>query len=263
MKRAALAFETGEFFLGNSFGYETEHYGEAVFNTSMSGYQEILTDPSYKAQIITLTYPEIGNYGISPEASESSAIHASGLVVKNYNEFYSNYTSKQSLGEFLKTNQKPGLCGVDTRKITRIIRSGGAKKAFISTKDLNKDSLVRQAQSSPAIEHIDLIKEVTTKQAYEFDEVGLPADSPKIAVFDFGVKRNILLSLNKRGYRLKVFPARTSSSDVLAYEPTGIFLSNGPGDPSAVPDIVANIENLKGKKPMFGICFGHQILFFC
>ena len=260
MKKAALAFESGEFFLGLSFGWDGENHGEAVFNTSMSGYQEILTDPSYKSQIITLTYPEIGNYGISDEANESSSIHASGLVVKNYNAFHSNFTASQSLGDFLLHHQIPAIWGVDTRKITRIIRIGGAKKAIISTQDLSRDSLVKKAIASPSIEHVDLIKEVSTSSSYSFDEMGLHEDAPLIAVFDFGVKRNILKSLNQRGYQLKVFPARTLAKEILKHKPVGIFLSNGPGDPSAVPDIVDNIKSLKGVKPMFGICFGHQII---
>ena len=260
MKKAALAFESGEFFSGFSFGYESETYGEAVFNTSMTGYQEILTDPSYKAQIITLTYPEIGNYGIDEKVNESNCIHASGLVVKNYNEIFSNFTAKASLSSFLIEHKTPGLWGVDTRKITRIIRLSGAKKAIISTQDLNQNSLVQKAIDSPSIEHLDLIKEISTPKIYDFDEMGLGERAPIIAVFDFGVKRNILKSLNKRGYRLKIFPARSSKSQVLSCDPSGIFLSNGPGDPSAVPDIVDNIANLKGIKPIFGICFGHQIL---
>jgi len=257
VKKCALALESGEVFFGKSFGAEGEKYGEIVFNTSMTGYQEILSDPSYKDQIITMTYPEIGNYGMAEENMESERVHASGFVVKNHSKFITHPGSQETLSDFLIRTNTIGLEGIDTRKLTRIIRTTGAKKSFISTHDFNAKSLVRKAKESPSIEKIDLVKEVTTKKSYTW---GRPESEFRVAVYDFGVKYNILRCLSKRRCYLKIFPASAPPENILEFDPDGIFLSNGPGDPAAVPYIVKNVAKLVGKRPIFGICFGHQIL---
>ncbi|MBL8995072.1 MAG: glutamine-hydrolyzing carbamoyl-phosphate synthase small subunit, partial [Spirochaetia bacterium] len=257
---ALLALESGDVFPGFSLGAEGEAFGEAVFNTSMAGYQEILTDPSYKGQIISMTYPEIGNYGVNPDDNESSKIHASGFVVRHYAKFPSHHRSKGTLSDFLIQHGIVALEGVDTRKITRILRTQGNQKAAISTKDVKADSLVKKAKESVSIEHRDLVQEVTTPKSYDWETPVGVNEKFRIAVYDFGVKWNILRSLASRGAKVRVFPAGTSSAEILDWKPDGIFLSNGPGDPSAVPHIVNNVKALIGKKPIFGICFGHQIL---
>ena len=258
--KAALALESGEIFYGRSFGAEGEAWGEAVFNTSMSGYQEILTDPSYKWQIIALTYPEIGNYGTGESANESDCIYASGLVVKRYNAFVGDGAGSVTLGDFLRRHQTVAIEGIDTRRLTRIIRIGGARRAVLSTRDRNRDSLVEKAKRSLSIENVDLIKEVTTPAPYIWNEEGVSEDDLRVAVLDFGVKRNILRSLNRLGMYVKVFPASVSPEEVLDFNPAGVFLSNGPGDPAAVDYVVETVSRLRGKQPLFGICFGHQII---
>lgn len=259
-KNAALALETGEVFYGYSFGSEGEAYGEAVFNTSMTGYQEILTDPSYKGQIISMTYPEIGNYGTNKADMESDRIHASGFVVKHYSKIVSNFRSEQSLSDFLKSFNIIAIEGIDTRKLTRILRSGGARRSIISTTDLDADSLVQKAKNSPSIENIDLVKTVTCEKSYLYKDSANTNKNFRVSVLDFGCKENILRLLDERGCQLKVYPASTSADELLEDNPHGVFLSNGPGDPSAVPYAVAEVKKLIGKVPIFGICFGHQIL---
>lgn len=257
---AALALESGEVFHGLSFGHEGEAFGEAVFNTSMAGYQEILTDPSYRGQIISMTYPEIGNYGVNDEDNESSGIHASGFVVHNYCQAPSNFRSQGTLSDFLIKHRIVALEGVDTRRLTRILRSTGAKKSVISTLDLNGPSLVAKAKASASIEHRDLVQEVTCEKAYDWPMPAGVAAVFRVAVYDFGVKWNILRSLAARGAMLRVFPARTAHGEIMDWKPDGIFLSNGPGDPSALPILVGNVKALLGQRPIFGICLGHQII---
>jgi carbamoyl-phosphate synthase small subunit len=262
ISNGALALESGEVFYGKCFGAEGEAFGEAVFNTSMSGYQEILTDPSYKGQIIAMTYPEIGNYGVNDEDNESSKIHASGFIVKNYSKIISNFRSTSSLSDFLRKYNIIGLEGIDTRKLTRILRLTGSKKAVISTTDFDADSLVAKAKASLSITEVDLVKQVSTDNIYIWKQDINPdvKITYKIAVYDFGVKWNILRCLAARGAELKVFPADTDPEKILDWNPDGIFLSNGPGDPRLLTYAVDNVKKLLGKKPIFGICFGHQIL---
>lgn len=257
MKKAILQLENGQSFQGFSFGHDGESCGEIVFNTSMTGYQEILTDPSYKSQTVMLTYPEIGNYGIDQQDNESSKIHASGLIVKNYNE-YRDYFNKGKLdiGQFLKSYEVPGIYGVDTRKITKIVRDEGNQRCIISSVDFDKESLLKKIKSGPEIQGVDLVEKVTTKEIYSYTEQG----KYKVAVYDFGIKNAILENLAKRQCNLKVFPANTDWQEIVNYSPDGIFLSNGPGDPSVVDYAVKNVKNLIGKFPIFGICFGHQVL---
>ena len=266
-KKAIFLLESGEFFSGYSFGHEpsqdeaNDHgLGEVVFNTSITGYQEILTDPSYKKQIIVMTYPEIGNYGVHPDDNESELIHASGLIVKNYNPYYGKKKGVGQLQDFLKNHKIPAIFDVDTRKITKIIRDGGAQRGIISTTDFDRESLLQKVKTFPSIENIDLVKEVTTS---EIVDRKLSADTTpdfKVAVYDYGIKRNIIRHLENRGCQLRIFPANSSHEEIIAYNPDGVFLSNGPGDPSATPYAVENVKKLIGKYPIFGICFGHQIL---
>jgi carbamoyl-phosphate synthase small subunit len=260
LKRSALALASGDVFYGYSFGAEGESYGEAVFNTSMSGYQEILTDPSYKGQIIGMTYPEIGNYGVCPEDNESSKIHAAGFVVHHYSKIGKHHRATGTLADFLISHKIVAIEGVDTRRLTRILRDKGNQKAVISTIDLDEKSLISKAQNSASIENIDLIKEVSTPEPYDWPMPSGVKATCKVAVYDYGVKWNILRSLAERGANLRVFPASTPAKEVLKWKPDGVFLSNGPGDPSAVPYAVQNVQDLLGQKPVFGICFGHQIL---
>ena len=258
MKKAILLLENGKIFDGFSFGADGDSCGEIVFNTSLTGYQEILTDPSYKSQAVVLTYPEIGNYGIDENDNESSKIHASGLIVKNYNEYHDFLKKgKYDISHFLKQHNIPGIYGVDTRKITKMVRDEGNQKCIISNIDFNKASLLKKLNASPSIEGIDLVKQVSTKKIYQYSN---EQKKYKVAVYDFGVKKSILDHLAKRGCDLKIFPADTNWQEVVEYNPNGIFLSNGPGDPSVVDYAVKNVKNLIGKFPIFGICFGHQIL---
>lgn len=267
--KAYLALEDGLVFEGEGFGAEGEVFGEVVFNTSLAGYQEILTDPSYKGQIVTMTYPHIGNYGINTEDEESSKPWVEGFIIKELSPVVSNYRSQMSLDAYLKKYNKIGIQGIDTRKLVKHLRDGGAKKGVLSTVDHDKARLVKKAKESPSIVGVDLVKEVSCKKAYTFEE-GLTAgfewggkprtETFHIAAIDSGIKRNILRKLNQHGFRVTVVPASTSAADILALKPQGLFLSNGPGDPSAVPYVVDTVRGLVGKMPVFGICFGHQIL---
>jgi len=271
MKKAILVIEDGSVFEGQSFGAEGEAYGEVVFNTSITGYQEILTDPSYNGQIVTMTYPEIGNYGVNIDDVESRRPFLRGFVVKEYWREPSNWRSQDDLGSYLAENGVPGIEGVDTRALTKLIRSKGAQKAVISTSDLNPESLLKKVNNSQGIVGIDLVTEVSCEDAYSWSEgtgVWRPAGehtSPagekyKVVAYDYGLKRNILRKLTDHGCEVLVVPSRTPPHEVLAMNPDGIFLSNGPGDPAAVAYAVESIQSLLGKKPIFGICLGHQIL---
>lgn len=271
--KAKLVLENGAIFTGESFGAEGETAGEVVFNTAMTGYQEILTDPSYAGQIVTMTYPQIGNYGINEDDVESPAPKAAGFIVKEYFDFYSNFRATGSLGAWLKKHNIPALQGIDTRKLTRMIRSVGAMRGVLSTLDLDDASLLKKVRAVPSMEGSDLASEVTTPKRYEWKEIDrtpfalIPAtaDAPtgkryNVAVIDFGVKQNILRRLTTYGCNCVVVPSTTPADEILKTNPDGIFLSNGPGDPAAVRYAITNLRAMIGKKPIFGICLGHQLL---
>jgi carbamoyl-phosphate synthase small subunit len=253
---AMLALEDGKIFRGKSFGATGERCGEAVFNTSMTGYQEILTDPSYKGQIVTMTYPLIGNYGINGEDVESRKPFVEGFVVKEHSNIASNWRSQQTLGEYLRENNIVGIEGIDTRELTLHIRERGAMKAVISSVDLDEKRLIRKVKQSPGLLGIDLVKEVICKKPYAWNKKG----KYKVVALDCGIKFSILRILEKNNCRVMVFPAITSSRQILDMDPDGLLLSNGPGDPAALPYIVDTVKELLEKLPMFGICLGHQIL---
>jgi carbamoyl-phosphate synthase small subunit len=256
--KALLALEDGRYFEGTSFGATGERSGEVVFNTSMTGYQEILTDPSYKGQIVTMTYPLIGNYGINEEDFESSKPHVEGFVVRECCRYPSNWRSQKPLAEFLAEHNVIGIEGVDTRALTKHIRDAGAMKAVLSTEDLNVESLVKKANASPGLVGRDLVKEVTCAEEYRIPAKGQA--KYRVVSFDYGIKSNILNNLAERGCEIIVFPAQTTAEEVLSHEPDGVFLSNGPGDPEGVPNVVETIRKLIQEKPTFGICLGHQML---
>jgi carbamoyl-phosphate synthase small subunit len=269
--KAKLVLENGTIFTGESFGANGEMTGEVVFNTSLTGYQEILTDPSYAGQIVTMTYPLIGNYGVNPDDLESVKPQVSGFVVKEYSEFPSNFRSMESLGNWLTKHNIIGIQGIDTRMLTKMIRSVGAMRGIISTADGDDQLLLAKAQSSPHMSGLDLASRVTTAASYSWDNVdttqfALPLAKTvskkkcNVVVYDYGVKQNILRRLTSYGCTLTVLPAQTSAEDVLKMNPDGIFLSNGPGDPAAVTYAIENLKKLIGKKPIFGICLGHQLL---
>ncbi len=254
---AILALEDGKIFKGKSFGAKCEKAGEVVFNTSMSGYQEIITDPSYKGQIVAMTYPLIGNYGVTREDAESRQPFLEGFVVKEYSKIASNWRKEESLGEYLKENNIPGIEGIDTRQLTLHIRQAGAMKAVLSTVDLDEKSLVRKAKDSRGLIGVDLVKEVTSRKQYVW-----PADKVRfrVVVLDCGVKYNMLRELIKNGCAVTVVPASTAADEILGMNPDGVLLSNGPGDPAAVEYVVETTAKLIGKVPIFGICLGQQML---
>ena len=253
---AILALEDGKIFKGKSFGAQGESCGEVVFNTSMSGYQEILTDPSYKGQIVAMTYPLIGNYGINKEDVESCKPFVEGFVVKEYSKIASNWRSEQTLGDYLKENKILGIEGIDTRALTLHIRELGAMKAVISTQDQDEKSLIKKAKDSPGLVGVDLVKEVACQKPYEWNKKG----KYKVVALDCGIKLNMLRLLEKNNCKVIVMPAKTSSGEILGVKPDGLLLSNGPGDPAALPYVVKTVKELLGKLPIFGICLGQQIL---
>lgn len=269
--KALLALEDGLVLEGQNFGAEGEMFGEVVFNTSLSGYQEILTDPSYKSQIVVMTYPHIGNYGVNLDDEESSRPWVEGFAVKELSPIVSNFRSQMTLDAYLKKHRVVGIQGIDTRKLTKHLRDEGAKKGVISTVTLDPDALVQKAKDSPGLVGVDSVKAVTCKAPYDFDETLLPGyewpekviPKPKVyfvVCIDGGIKRNILRKLKQHGFRVKVVPAHTSAEQILGYQPDGVFLSNGPGDPAAVTYLIENTRKLVGRVPVFGICLGHQIL---
>lgn len=287
--KAILALADGTIFTGTSFGAEGEVTGEVVFNTSLTGYQEILTDPSYKGQIVTMTYTEIGNVGVNPEDVESRQPFVEGFIVKEYWERQSNWRAQQSLGHYLRENHIVGIQGIDTRALVRHLRDHGAQQGVISTTATDAQRLVAKAKAEPSLVGRDLVKEVTCPQPYDWNqgrwelgtgyryekspesrvqspnsELSSLASNPQspffVVAYDFGVKYNILRNLVDAGCRVRVVPAHLPASDVLAMKPDGVFLSNGPGDPDAVPYARDNVAELVGKVPMFGICLGHQIM---
>lgn len=272
-KTAVLALEDGSIFRGVAIGSSGATSGEVVFNTAMTGYQEILTDPSYSRQIVTLTYPHIGNTGITPEDEESPTIHAAGLVIKDLPLLASNWRSKMSLDEYLKSHNIVAIAGIDTRRLTRILREKGAQNGCIMAGDnIDEAQAIAKAQAFAGLKGVDLAKEVTTSEPYTWSEGvwDLATDSHRdvqhlpyhVVAYDFGVKRNILRMLAERGCRLTVVPATTPASDVLAMNPDGVFLSNGPGDPEPCDYAIAAIKEILSTTslPVFGICLGHQLL---
>jgi len=268
---ALLALADGTLFHGLSIGADGETIGEVVFNTSLTGYQEILTDPSYTKQIVTLTYPHIGNYGVNPEDAESRAVFASGLIIRDLPRLHSNFRSTMSLGDYLKANNIVAISDIDTRKLTRILREKGAQPGCIVTgANIDAAAAVAKAKSFGSMAGQDLAKVVTASEAHEWTTaewklgVGYTVQSnPKyhVVAYDFGVKSNILRMLAERGCKLTVVPAQTSAAEVLALNPDGVFLSNGPGDPEPCDYAIAAAQEFIAKKlPTFGICLGHQIL---
>ena len=268
---ALLVLEDGTIFKGVSIGAEGCSVGEVVFNTSMTGYQEILTDPSYSRQIVTLTYPHIGNTGTNSEDEESANIHAQGLIIRDLPLVASNFRSELSLSDYLKRQNVVGIADIDTRKLTRILREKGALAGCIMTgKKLDEAAAMAHAKAFPGLKGMDLAKEVTVAEAYRWAEGSwelgkghtTPAELPfHVVAYDFGAKRNILRMLVDRGCRLTVVPAKTPAAEVLAMNPDGIFLSNGPGDPAPCDYAIAAIQEfLKTEIPVFGICLGHQLL---
>jgi len=280
-KKAVLALEDGTWFEGLSFGSEGESFGEVVFNTSMTGYQEILTDPSYKGQMVTMTYPLIGNVGVNDVDVESRRPWAHGFIVREYCQHPSNWRMRKTLGDYLKEHHIVGIEGVDTRALTGHLRKNGAQKGVISTRDLDAKRLVKKAKDSQSIVGVDLVKEVTCDKPYKWNETlhdldlegmiaagkakpgkaehkgpGIP-----IAAIDCGIKYNILRNLASQGFDVTVYPATTSAEKLLSSNAKGFFLSNGPGDPEAVPYVYKTVAKLvESGKPIFGICLGHQML---
>ncbi len=269
MKKARLVLADGTCFEGVSFGAEGETLGEIVFNTSMFGYQEILTDPSYKGQIVAMTYPEIGNYGVNVEDVESRGPFVEGFIVRNYTEVPSNWRANKSLHDYLVENNVVGISGIDTRKLTKHLRDKGAQVGIISTGDESVEALQAKAAGDKGLVGRDLASLVSTPETYEWDEslwnvesgYGKAADHKyHVVAYDFGIKRNILRNLASAGCRVTVVPAKTPAKDVLALNPDGVFLSNGPGDPEPLDYAIENIREILGHKPVFGICLGHQLL---
>ena len=257
-KDSILYLESGIFFTGSSFGYDGEAIGEIVFNTSMTGYQEIITDPSYNSQIVLMTYPHIGNYGTNEVDIESNKSSAKGIIAREFCDYPSNFESTAKLSEYLIQNKIVGISNIDTRKLTKIIRNQGSQKCIISNKSKNIDYLKSQVESFPVMEGNDLTYNVTCKEQYS---INVDKKSKLVFVYDFGCKKNILEILSKKlNINLIVGPCDTSPDEVKKINPDGILLSNGPGDPAAAKYAVKNIKSLLGYKPIFGICLGHQLL---
>ncbi|MCY7377493.1 MAG: glutamine-hydrolyzing carbamoyl-phosphate synthase small subunit [Pyrinomonadaceae bacterium] len=258
-KKAILVLEDGRAFRGESFGADGECFGEMVFNTSMSGYQEILTDPSYAGQIVAMTYPLIGNYGVNEEDTESRRSWVEGFVVREASKIASNWRATETLDSYLKRHKIVGIEKIDTRALVRHIRDKGAMRAAISSIDLDEKSLLEKVLASPEMTNRELASAVTIGKKFEYKAEG--EQKFHVVAYDFGVKTNSLREFAKFGCKITVVPAETSAADVLELKPDGIFLSNGPGDPSSMKKVIAEIEKLTTKNvPMFGICLGHQIL---
>ena len=267
--KATLTLADGTSFAGRSFGSEGEAAGEVVFNTSMTGYQEILTDPSYEGQLVTMTYPQIGNVGVNPEDDESHRPFVQGFIVKEYCPVPSNWRATQALHEYMREHGIVGIEGVDTRSLVTHIRQRGAQEGIISTVTRDETELAAKARRIGGLEGRDLVKNVTCREPYRWDQgawrIGSGFEPPgdpefHVVAYDYGIKFNILRGLVEAGCRVTVVPAWTAAEDALALEPDGIFLSNGPGDPSAVPYAAENVRQLIGRRPIFGICLGHQLL---
>ncbi len=253
---AILALEDGKTYKGESFGASGECFGEIVFNTAMTGYQEIITDPSYKGQIVAMTYPLIGNYGVNEEDVESRRPFVEGFVVKEYSKIRSNWRSTKSLGDYLNENHIVAIEGLDTRDLTLHIREAGAMKAAISTIDMDEGKLVEKARKSQGLTGVDLVKEVAAPKSYVWNKAG----KYRVVVLDCGIKYNTLRELARNNCHVTVVPANTPAAEILALKPHGVLLSNGPGDPAALPYVIDTVRNLLGKTAIFGICLGHQML---
>src|SRR5215831_16708166 len=282
--QAILALEDGSLFHGEGFGARASACGEVCFNTSMTGYQEILTDPSYRGQIVTMTYPLIGNYGVNKQDVESWKPHVGGFVIRELSPVVSNWRADHSLAEYLQQNGIPGIQGIDTRALTRKLRVRGALNGFISTEEISEAEALRRAKEWPGLVGVDYVKEVSHKEAFLWDpddrqssnfslvqgagqaaaarrDASLPPADIPIVAYDFGMKYNILRRLRQHGFRVQVLPAATPAAEALAHKPAGIFLSNGPGDPAALGYAIQAVRELIRKGlPIFGICLGHQIL---
>jgi carbamoyl-phosphate synthase small subunit len=276
--KAILALEDGVHFFGESFGVTGSTTGEICFNTSMTGYQEVLTDPSYRGQIVSMTYPLIGNYGVNFEDNESAQPHVRGFVVGELCKVPSNWRSTESLDDYFKRWKVQGIEGVDTRRLTKHLRTRGAMRAFLSTEVLDPAEATQRAAGSAPMEGSDYVKEVSTESGYLWDpsssesrdwvlpngsveiDTTLPPVKYRVVAYDFGIKYNILRRLRQEGFAVEVVNARTSAEEVLARNPDGVFLSNGPGDPAALGYIHEEVRKLTGRKPIFAICLGHQIL---
>lgn len=268
-----LVLENGVVFTGESFGALGEVTGEVVFNTSLSGYQEIFTDPSYNGQIVTMTYPLIGNYGVNADDVESGKPQVAGVVVREYFDYYSNFRASQSLGSWLSKHGIVAVQGIDTRMLTKILRTQGAMRGILSTSDRDEASLMKKVMASPKMDGLDLASVVTVERPYEWDDIDRtpfalgPIDGTtllekrfKVVAMDYGIKRNILRRLTSYGCKVTVVPTDFPAGEVLAMNPDGVFLSNGPGDPAPVKVAIQNIKKMIGKKPIFGICLGHQLV---
>ena len=271
MNPAVLALEDGTVFEGQSFGAPVERTGEVVFNTAITGYQEVFTDPSYSGQIVVLTNPQIGNYGANENDSESARPYIEGLAVREFSPLSSNWRSDQTAQHFLTNNGVPVISGIDTRALVLHLRSRGVMRGVLSSISTDAKELVKRAKNSPSMNGLDLATRVSTKEQYAWDrgaiaaspseDVGEPAEARfHVVAYDFGIKRNILRMLVQSGSRVTVVPAGTKAEDVLALKPSGVFLSNGPGDPEPLTDQAEQVRKLVGKTPIFGICLGHQIL---
>jgi carbamoyl-phosphate synthase small subunit len=262
--KARLLLEDGTCFEGRSFGASGTALGEVVFNTAMMGYQEILTDPSYHFQLVAMTYPQIGNYGVNPKDFESRRIYAAGFIVREYSPVVSHWQAHKSLDAYLKNYGVVGISEVDTRALTRHLRDCGAQMGMITTSDAPRQTLGQRLKDGQKLVGRDIVKEITTPSPYSWPLGEAIRSNPdishRVAVYDFGVKFSILRSLYAHGCELRIFPAHTAPQDLLDWNPGGIFLSNGPGDPEPVEYAVAAIKYLLGKKPIFGICLGHQLL---
>jgi carbamoyl-phosphate synthase small subunit len=279
--RALLALEDGRHFEGDSFGAAGTRVGEICFNTAMTGYQEVLTDPSYRGQIVAMTYPLIGNYGTNSLDQESRSPHVRGFVIEELSEMPSNWRSEMSLEEYLRKWDIPGVQSIDTRALTRHLRTRGAMKACLTTEDISPEEATRRAVEGEGVIGIDYVREVSTPETYLWDpddklsepwstvtngnagnRPALPPIRYRVVAYDYGIKQNILRLLRQKGFGVTVVPATTSADEVLKLNPDGIFLSNGPGDPAALPYAHEAVRGLMGKKPIFGICLGHQVLGF-
>ncbi len=275
--KALLVLEDGRFFEGESFGATGTHLGEICFNTSMTGYQEVLTDPSYRGQIVAMTYPLIGNYGTNALDQESQSPHVRGFVIEELSETSSNWRSERSLDDYLRDWKIPGVQGIDTRALTRHLRERGAMKACLTTEEMSAKEATRRAVEGDGVIGMDYVREVSTAKPYQWDpddrlsqpwsianggdgKPKLPPIRFRIVAYDYGLKENILRLLRQHGFGVTVVPAATKAEEALASNPDGIFLSNGPGDPAALPYAHEAVHNLMGKKPIFGICLGHQVL---
>ncbi|MEO0452881.1 MAG: glutamine-hydrolyzing carbamoyl-phosphate synthase small subunit [Verrucomicrobiota bacterium] len=279
MNKAKLALENGSVFEGHSVGAEGTVEAEVCFNTSMTGYQEILTDPSYHGQMVAMTYPHIGNYGVNPDDAESYQPHVSGFIMRELSPRVSNFRSLESLGVYLERNGIPAIAGIDTRQLTKQLRVEGALKGILTTEECSDEDLIKRTRGVQSIVGQDYVQKVTTKEIYEWDPEGddspewldndqvedgmkkpLPPIEHRIVAYDFGIKYNILRRLREQGFGVTVVPAQTEAKEVLAMKPDGVFLSNGPGDPSAVHYAHESVREIMEAVPVFGICLGHQIL---